>query len=174
MHAVSDVLYQYRLFGQKIVADRADVALEVAGHFRYYADFARFQGMNFVYELVCYELAHVVEAAFEANSPAARPLLDAFLGFETGGANQRLVTGQAVLAGWFEGGDGFPEERDLLRAALTAAPQTLLERTRQAIATTREQAFWEVTDRQVNLDYVEPQRRARIVALLDELIAARN
>jgi hypothetical protein len=174
MHAVSDVLYQYRLFAQKIVEERPEVALEVAGHFKYYADFARFQGMNFVYELVGYELGHVVEAAYTAASPGARPLFDAFLAFETGGANLRLVSGLAVVAGWFEGHDGFDEERRLLRVAFDSVPVALIERARQSIAVAQEQAFWEVTDRQVNLDYVEPERRALVVALLDRCLAERR
>jgi hypothetical protein len=30
--------------------------------------------------------------------------------------------------------------------------------------------FWEVTDRQTNLDYLPPERRAAVVKMLDEIL----
>ena len=45
-----------------------------------------------------------------------------------------------------------------------------LEAARKDFASTEDAVFWEVTDRQSNLDYLAPERRAAVVSLLDELL----
>jgi len=38
------------------------------------------------------------------------------------------------------------------------------------MAYSQERVFWEVNDHGVNFDYVEPQRRARVIEVFDRLL----
>ena len=54
---------------------------------------------------------------------------------------------------------------------LRRAPAADLAAAKRDFEQTDDPHFWEVTDRQTNLDYLPPDRRAITLALLDELLA---
>jgi hypothetical protein len=173
VHAVFDVFHQYRQLAIELVPHRPGRAREIARHMRYYAVMARMQGLGFVHELAASEVALVVEAAYAAKAPSAAEALAELREFQGGDAAPRLVKAEASLAAWFRS-TGREAEAALLRGDLLRARIEDLETAKRDIAATDDPIFWEVTDRQTNLDYLPPDRRALVVSLLDDVLAERR
>jgi len=167
IHAIYDVNSQYHALARSFLAGDAATAAEIAKHCQYYAEFARWQGMPFIYELAAYDLVDLVDAAYESGSSARRDLLDRFLSFETDHASVRLVKAQALLAGALRERK-LAAEATLVETAIARADVDLIEKARRELLATTDAVFWEVTDRQRNLDYVPPDRRAAVKQVLDD------
>lgn len=165
------VIYNYKSLIRRLLAERPDVALELVRHQRYYAEFARAQGLPFVYELISYELAELAELAYELKLDSAGLILDAVLEFEGAEKSIGLVKSRAILAGYFLE-RGLSSELERVRASLRAVPRGLIESARGVILGTVKPVFWEITDRGTNMDYVEEGRRRRVAEVFDGLIAA--
>jgi len=161
-HSIYDVFYEYRLLAKEL-RDRPDVLLEVAKYFRYYGDLARHSGLEFVYQLAAFDLGYIVRRAYEVESPNARAVLDKALGIPHAGKDKPLalvVKAKLIVGGFFlekklEAEAALVREnlRDVPADAIAAAEHDLLA---------AERSFFEVTDRQVNLEYLEPSRRDHV------------
>lgn len=173
LHAIYDVYSQYTFLAKELLVPAPKAVERIARHFRYYAEFARWQGMPFVFELAAHDLESVVEAAYERGSSSKAALLRAFLEFETDKAGARLPKAQVVLAAYF-GAKGLAEERALVLAALDRATPAQIEEARRSMLSTDDPVFWEVTDRQTNLDFVPRDRVEAARAVLDECAARKR
>ena len=173
VHAVFDVFHEYRLLATDLLSHAPARSVEIARHFRYYAGLARISGLQFIYELAAADLATLVEAAYEAGAERAPEILDVLLAFHTEGTSARLVKAEAALAAFFERRE-MDAEADLMRARIMQASLENLQTARRDFAQTTDSIFWEVTDRQVNLDYLPEVLRGRILRLLDAAIEHRN
>ncbi len=171
-HAITDVFGQYTFLAMELCATRPERTLAVARHFKYYAEFARWQGMPFVFELVANDLREIVERAYAAGA-SAEPLLDLFLTFRAEKASARLPKSQAHLAAWLAQ-HGHAEEAARVARALAAAGPEQLQAAREQLQDAEDPMFWEVTQSQRNLDYLEPRLRAEVLRVLDEALAARG
>lgn len=167
VHAVYDVFSQYASLAKDLLAPGPDEALAIARYFRHYADIARGQGTAFVHELVAYDLGALVESAFEVKSARRADLLAVFLEVEPDGSGARIAKAQAALAAYFEV-RRCTAERDAVISAMTRTTEPQIAAARREIAATVDPMFWEVTDRQTNLDWLEPERRAAALRALDD------
>lgn len=172
-HAVFDVFRQYRGLAIEMLSARPNRSREILRHIRYYAGLARVQGLAFVYELAAADVASVVEAAYAAKTATASDQLAELREFRISEGTVRLVKAAVTLAAWLRSA-GFAAEADLVRADALRTRVEDLEAARRDVSTTDDPIFWEVTDRQANLDYLPPDRRARVVAMLDEMIAEKR
>jgi hypothetical protein len=170
LHALFDVFYEVRQLAVELLPSKPERSAEIARHLRYYSDLARQQGLGFVCELGASEVATIAEAAFEANAPTARTILDELRAFRAEDATVRLAKAEAVLAAYFEA-KGLAAEHAAMLADLEATPPERLVAARRDLAATTDPVFWEVTDRQTNHDYVAPERRAAVLRILDEVLA---
>jgi len=163
------VLQQYRILCQETLeAGRGDVALEIAGHFDFYGREAREMGVDFLLEVVAFDLAQVVEFAVERGDAEAGPLLDLFL--DVGGGNdesepeERLLPVRRIqvqLATFFlERGDE-PSARRIFAAMERERPERLAA-IRSELSGDVKARYWEFNDRGVNFRYVSPERRAKL------------
>ncbi len=168
VHAIYDVFSQYTLLASDLLRDYPKVVVDIAEHLRYYAGFARFQGMAFVYELAAFDLMSVVRAAFEKKAQTRTELLERFLAFESDKASVRLTKARVVLAAALSSGP-FEAEAERVRETLRASPREMLAEAGRSLLGTTDPVFWEVTDRQLNLDYVEPELRPHVARVLDEV-----
>ncbi len=173
VHAIYDVFYQYKLLARDLLASHPSVALSIARYFKYYADFARHEKVPFVYELAASDLSSVVECAYGVQSPARREILDIFLAFDAEDTTLRMTSARALLAGYLLDA-GCAEEAALVADRLYASDPAQVRRARRNILETTEPAFWEVTDRQRNLDFVEPKHRETVARLLADILAKRR
>lgn len=169
VHAIYDIMHQYKVLSRDLMPTHSDVVLEIARHLKYYADFARLQGMPFIYELSSYELGEMVMWAYEREISTRDDLLAIVLGFEGAAASTRLVKSRAILAGYFlEHAHAAPADR--VRESLEGVPAAILEQALGEILNTRERSFWEVTDRQVNFDYVDERQKQRVRSFFEDLL----
>ena len=171
VHAIYDVYLQYGFLAKELLGPDPDTALKIARHFKYYAEFARWQGMPFIFEMAAYDLVEIVEAAYETKASTRAEILAVFEGFESDKAAVRLTKSQAILAQYFHS-RGLAAEADKLRVRLSRSSVQLLESARVQLLAADDPVFWEVTDRQRNLDFVDPSRREGVKLALDEALAA--
>ncbi len=170
VHAVYDVFHQYRLLA-KDLTDRDELIREIARHFVYYASMAHAYGMVFAPQLAVFDVGYIVRRAYESKSAASRDLLDVTLGLphrHGTDVHTLAVKAKLILGGFFlETGHDAEAARvranldDVDAVEIRAAATALLESPR---------VFFEVTDRQLNLEYVPPERREplrRFCAQLD-------
>lgn len=169
-HAVYDIFRQYRALSIELLAARPKRARDIVRHMHYYGALARMQGLPFVLDLASTDVAAVLEVAYDAKSPAAAEILAEFRRFRGDAASLRIVKTFAAVAARMKSAGRDAEAAELV-ADLRRSKVEELEHAKQEFATAEDPVFWEVTDRQVNLDYLPPERRAAVVALLEDTIA---
>jgi len=159
LRAVYDVFHQYRKLARTIV-DRPELLREIGQHFVYYAGMARNFGMVFAPQLALFDLGFVTRRAYERASPAAADLLKQVLSLphRTGeDVHSMAVKAKLILGGFFVEHQ-LAQEAELVRKNLRDVDANELERA-EADLLAADRAFFEVTDRQLNLEYVPPERR---------------
>jgi hypothetical protein len=165
--AIYNVFYNYKSLTRRLMDDAPARLPDLARYFRYYADYAKMQGLPFIYELASYEIAELAEYAYSHNIATASSLVDALLSFEGVASSVRLVKSRAILAGFFH---EKRMEAELLRIrdSLAGVPRAVLDQAEKELMSTHDRIFWEVTDRGTNFDFVEESRKASIRELYDQ------
>jgi len=170
VHAIYDLMHQYKALVREILSSEPALSLECARHFKYYAEFAKFSGLPFIYELTSYEIGELVKWAYARRCPSREEMLALFLKFDGTAASARLAKSRAIL--WtFLAAQGLTAEADRVRASLLEVPASILESARADLLGATERAFWEVTDRQVNIDFLEDDAKALARSLFEGLEA---
>jgi len=169
LRAVYDVFHQYRRLGREMV-DRPELLREIGRHFSYYATMARTYGMIFAPQLAIFDLGFVTRRAYERASPAAPDLLREVLALphRTGNdVHSMAVKAKLILGGFFVAQKLEPEAA-LVRRNLgdVGAPQ--IERAETELLAA-DRSFFEVTDRQLNLEFVPLERREPLREFCDSL-----
>ncbi|MGH8505107.1 MAG: hypothetical protein ACRETM_03990 [Stenotrophobium sp.] len=165
---VFNAVYNYKTLARRLLSDRPELVPELARHLFYYANFARSQGLGFIYELISYELAELVELAFQREAAPSQILLDTLLQLHGSDQHLGLIKSRAILGAYFLE-HGRTADLARLEASLARVSTTMLVRARDEIVNTRERLFWEVTDRATNFDYVADARREWVNKLFDQL-----
>lgn len=171
--SVFNVVYSYKALVRRLIIDRPEHVSRLVRYLRFYADFARAQGLPFIYELISYELGELTQRAYERKAAPARELLDAMLAFDGAEQSLGLVKSRVILGVYFLEA-GLAQELELVQASLRNATLGHLEKARRAILAVQERVFWELNDRGINFDFIEPQRRARVVEVFDRLNAGQG
>jgi hypothetical protein len=159
LRAVYDVLHQYRQLARTII-ERDDLVIEIGRHFTYYAGMARTYGMVFAPQLAVFDLGYITRRAYDSQRRAAPALLEQVLALphRTGAdvhsmaVKAKLILGAYFLETQHEG------EAELVRKNLRDVEPDELERAEVDLLSA-DFSFFEVTDRQHNLEYVPPERR---------------
>lgn len=172
--AVYDVFHQYRLLA-KDLRERTELLRDIVFYFRYYAEGARTGGLTFVWQLAAFDTAYVVRRAFEVDCPVRDELLGQALEFDhaPGGTIDPLVVKAKLMLGGFfveRGHDDAAERvaeslRDVSTSALRRAENDLMQADR---------VFFEVTDRQINLEWLAPERRPHVASFVAQLVGERK
>jgi predicted membrane protein DUF2254 len=173
LRAVFDVLYQYRLLAIELWETRPALVVRIARYLDYYGRMAATLGMGFAQELVAYDLGAVVAHAIVHEKPWADPLFKVFLqirrpgtpsvamGLSPGLFKARLILAATLMEG---------RRLDLasqIEKSLIGVPRDLVHQAREDLLGDVEECFWEVTDRQVNLDYLPPSRKGHVAVILE-------
>jgi hypothetical protein len=170
VHAIFDIFYQYKELARDLFGTHAGTALAIGRHIKYYADFARMNGLAFIYELACYEIASMLEWAWDRKVPARRELFDILLSFDAIPGSVRLARAKTIAGAMFRE-RGAEEEERLLAEHLAGLPKGLLEQALRDLLSTTNPIFWEVTDRQTNIDYIPEPRRTHAAAFVAGVLA---
>ncbi len=174
LRAVYDVFHQYRRLGRELV-DRPELLREIGKHFSYYAVMARTYGMVFAPQLAIFDLGYVTRRAYERASPAAGELLKEVLSLphRTGDDVHSMAVKAKLILGGFFVENRYEAEAALCRANLRDIPTREVEAAEAALLAA-ERSFFEVTDRQLNLEYVPPERREPLRKFCASLTIARD
>ncbi|MBA3395777.1 MAG: DUF2254 domain-containing protein [Deltaproteobacteria bacterium] len=159
LRAVYDVFHQYRKLARQIV-DRPELLREIGKHFTYYAGMARTYGMVFAPQLALFDLGFVTRRAYERASPAAPDLLKEVLALphRTGDDVHSMAVKAKLILGGFFVGHKLDAEAEAVRKNLRDVDANELDRAETELLAA-DRTFFEVTDRQLNLEYVPPERR---------------
>jgi hypothetical protein len=171
--SVFNVVYTYKALVRRLIVDRPEQVPRLVGYLRFYADFARTQGLPFIYELISYELGELTQRACELKAAPARGLLEAMLAFDGAEQSVGLVKSRAILAVYLLE-SGMTQELELVEFSLRNATRGHLEKALRGILAAQERVFWELNDRGINFDFVDPQRRARLAEVFERLSAGKN
>jgi hypothetical protein len=171
VHAVFDVFYQFKSLTRRLCAVDPAWAPPLIRYMRYYAEFARTSGLPFIYEITSYDVTELAEWSFDHCEPMSGQFLDAALAFEGAETSVRIVKSRLILATFLQE-RAFGPALARVRASLARVPATLIAQAAREVLETTNRVFWEVTDRQVNFDYIPDHRRALLRELCDELTAA--
>jgi Predicted membrane protein (DUF2254) len=162
-----NVLNQYRLLAENAMRiEQYEVAYEIVERFKYYGQLGFGMGLPFVLETAAYDLCALNELAFDQDVPVRDKMLAVFLEVDKEAeedhefeaslrgvrkaqvklATHYLINGAEDLARSI-----FEDMRGEKAGRLTSIHSELKG------ITSRD--FWEVSDRGVNFDYLEPERR---------------
>jgi len=169
LRAVYDVFHQYRKLARAIV-DRPELLREIGRHFTYYAGMARIYGMVFAPQLALFDLGFIARRAYERASPAAPDLLRNALSLPhrtKEDVHSMAVKAKLILGGFFIE-NKLEAEADLVRKNLSDIDSAEIERAETELLAS-DRSFFEVTDRQLNLEYVPPERREPLRQFCDSL-----
>jgi hypothetical protein len=172
LHATYDLFYQYRLLACDVVR-HPELLIRIAQYFRYYCDAAAHAGLEFVQQIVAFDLMWVVRHAYEKHSAAAPGLLQILLDLDHNVANdpRRLIVKAKVILGGFLLQNGLAKEAERIKENLQGLPLEVLAVIEHDLLTLTERSFWEVTDRQVSFEWIAPECRGFVRSFLDSLRA---
>jgi hypothetical protein len=165
-----NVLNQYRLLAEAALrAGRDAVALEIARRFQYYGQLGFSTGLSFVLETAAYDLCTLNETAFAIRSPACDALLAIFLevdkeaeeGHELEASLRGVRKAQVKLATCYLTNDAERMARAIFEDMRDEVPSRLRS-IREELGSITSKEFWEISDRGMNFDYLDPQRRATL------------
>jgi hypothetical protein len=166
-----DVFYQYRQLAAELCGD-ARFTRRIGAFFVVYANLADEQGCGFVSDLACFDLEHVVESAYLQKAEVADDLLGHFLSMPSvrdGRAVPARVRAKLILGAFFVE-QHRPEQLDRVKRDLATVPVGDIAAAMQHLVSIQKRAYWEVTDRAVNIEWTDKARRRRIRALAEELM----
>ena len=170
LRSVYDVFHQYRKLAREIV-DRPELLREIGKAFAYYAAMARTYGMVFAPQLAVFDLGYVTRRAYERASPAAAELLTEVLALPHRSGNDihsMAVKAKLILGGFFLEIKR-EDEAQLVRKNLDDIDGPSIERA-EAELLAADRSFFEVTDRQLNLEYIPPDRREPLKQFCESLV----
>jgi hypothetical protein len=172
LRAVYDVLHQYRQLARAII-ERDDLVVEIGRHFSYYAGMARTYGMVFAPQLAVFDLGYITRRAYDSQRRAAPALLEQALALphRTGADVHSMAVKAKLILGAYFTETHCEREADLVRKNLRDVDADELERA-EADLLSADRSFFEVTDRQHNLEYVPPERRDSLCQFCRSLATA--
>ncbi len=174
IRAFYNTSYQYRRFAEDIATASPARSLEIIRHLHYYGTAAFYKDMAFARDITFYDTGRIVEYVYRNKVEEQREFLTAFLTLQTDrtqpaalqqGEAELHTTGTVkavlILLSYYLESD-LLEEVQILRAYLQTVDTKLVHQVADELLHVEEKEFWEITDRIVNLDYLEESRRMRL------------
>ncbi len=166
-----NVLHEYRQLAQGLIGTPAQGQLPaIAERMRIYGQIAFRAQMPFVLETVAYDLCMILEHAWKAGAPEVEAMLRTMLDVDRepeGSAVQEAALrgvrkAQVKLAtAWLAAGDDALARR--IQQDMQKEDPARLASIRAELEQPRERMFWEVSDRGVDFDWLEPERQAKLM-----------
>ncbi len=164
------MLYQYRVLAGDLL-DRPQAVREISLRMRTYSEAALGHGLSFVPQMAGCDLSWIIRRAYQAGCPAAPEVLTQLLAMKHRIGNDfllLLIKAKAILGSSLLE-QGLEAEAEQVRANLLDVPEALLVCAENDLLSLTEPTFWEVTDRQVNFEWVPPESRPFLKRFFDSL-----
>ncbi len=163
-HAVFDILYQYRTLAVGLWADHPATVVRSAVQLVYYARLSFVLGMPFASDLMAYDLGAVIARIDDDPTEQSAGLLDAFLaikGAEGGVLPEPTICARLILLGHLRLA-GRDDAANKIEESLASVGSDRLESALKLLVSEEEEMFWEVTDRQQNLNFIPGRAKATL------------
>lgn len=171
VHATYDLFYQYRLLARELRA-HPELLRQIGQYFLYYCELAAAAGLEFVRQIVAFDLSWIVRRAYDGKSAAGPELLGYVLELNHNIATdprRLIVKAKVILAGYFLQ-NGLETEVSRIKENLGDLPPAVLSAVEHDLLTLTERSFWEVTDRQVRFEWIAPESRGYVKSFIDSLM----
>lgn len=171
--AIYMLVFQYRQLAESLLAESPDDAARVAFFLDYYAHQAVRSGIVFVANVIAYDLAALVELAWDQESSIKDRLFELFINFDRNGALVNfpgVVKSHIKLLIVMESRSRRPEADRLVSELMRVERQVLIDSIAE-IESVRSPFYWEITDRRRHMDYIDPERIATFEAIKARLLA---
>lgn len=162
-------LNQYRYLAEELLkAGWSQEVLEIARHFKYYAQTAQGTGLSFLTETVAFDLCVLNELAYDLRTGARDELLRIFLEVDKEAEAEQQESSlrgvrkaQVKLATYYLQRSETALARKIFRDMRDERPDRLRSIRAEMLAITSNE-FWEINDRGGVFEYIEPDRRQYI------------
>ncbi len=169
-HAIFDVLNQYRALTEECMAERPELAVEVARYLSLYSARCRRAGFEFIPELFAYDVGSLLREAAESRSPSAHGLIDVFV--QMMGDLGQAPTVPLACSGLTTIGAVIDElesaQVDRIVRAVVALPDGVVDAGLGVLERAESPRYHELTARQIDLNFLPPPTvdavRARVLA----------
>ena len=174
VRACYNIFHQYRLLAEHMMRKgHSDLVIEIGRCLAYYGQTAHKADLGFVTETAAHDLAVLCERAYLHDVACHDTLLGIFLEVDKEPethAEERTLRGvrkaQVKLATFYLA-KGAGSHADRICADMRGEKPERMASIRNELVAVNEKEFWEVTDRGVNFDYLDEQRKEK----LDEFFA---
>ena len=162
-----NVLNQYRLLAEKLLDYRGGVySTEIARYFKYYGQLSYQVKLPFILETVAYDLCALNELAFDTKSPVADELLSVFLKVDKEGeaeaeqeASLRGVRKAQVKLAAHYLVNGDKDRAYRVFEDMKQEEPIRMASIRDELLSVQTPEFWEISDRGVNFDFLDAERK---------------
>ena len=169
VRAAYNVLNEYRHLTEAVMeSGMNDLTVQIAHHLKYYGQIAHAMGLGFVTETAAYDLSVLCELAFAQKAACHDQLLQVFLEVDKEAetmAEEKALRGvrkaQVRLATYYMVQGAQALARAIYEDMRGETPPRLTS-IRSELEAVDAKDFWEVTDRGINFDYLEPRRKAQL------------
>ena len=170
------VLYQYRLLADTALDARPDLTVQIAHRLSYYGDAAAGGPLLWMSAAAAYDLRILAEnaqtrgATDETVAAIVGDVIDTVRRAEAKNSPALPQLYKMVVAlGAYYLHHAEPDDVEVLSQALAGVPRPLLVRAVAELQAVDDPVFWELTDRVVNFDYVQPEIRARLSEFVERV-----
>jgi len=176
IRAFYNTSYQYRRLAEDIAKEASERSIEIIRHLYYYGGAALQKDMAFARDITFYDIGHIVEYVYRNRVEEQRKFLLAFLTPQIGnnlpaadcpfaGTRSEPVIHSAgtvkailiLLSYYLE--NSLSEEVQVFKDYLQTIDSKLVYQAADELMRVEDREFWEITDRIINLDYLEESRR---------------
>ncbi len=176
VRAVYNTLYEYRRLALCVLEHDPAVARRIVEHLVYYGRTANEMGLPFVTVTVAHDVRVICQRAHRDARIDLAHLLNQFLTLDqqVEGKSQEVALigvrkAQSILGAYFLE-QGITDMTNQIRADMAHEDPRRLETIRDGILAIEEKKFWEITDRGMNFDYVEPELRPFVSKFFEPLL----
>ncbi|MDX2471025.1 MAG: DUF2254 family protein [SAR324 cluster bacterium] len=179
VRAIFNIFYQYRLLAEAIFNYDTSLSSRIFFYFGYYGETCLQQGMFFVMYTAAYDMEAMLVAAYDKKVENIEELLLIFLSLEDkvdrtkdAFAFAGIRKAQIILAtNLYSKGANHLVEMIIKDLRVETLEQLLIWR--DALMAVVSKKFWEVTDRGVNMEYIDPEQKEYLVKFYDQHILAK-
>lgn len=173
LRANNDTLYQYRLFGERIIETYPNFSKTIAYYLSHYALLFVEHGIRQNFESAIYDLRKLNERADKKKVENLQEFLNDFLEFQYKidynkypGLVKCLWKSYAILGSFFL----LREEVDMAKkvySQMKRIPIDVLLQIKIEILSVTESHFWEITDRVMSYNYIQVKQREKLKEFFD-------
>jgi len=163
--AIYNLFYQYRLLAEQVLRVDPPLAQKICFYFKYYGQIAQQYEIQMSLITAAFDLAHLLQRAYEMKVPNLAELVTIFLEVDDNPATQanefdlRSVRKAQLMFASFLLSKGDTAIVQRIFQDLKSEPKTRMAAIRKEMLAVKERKFWEVTDRGVDLFYLDETQK---------------